>query len=118
MVTILRDEGNFVAVKLAGKLHDADYRQFLPVIQGAAEKGKLHLLVDMTDFQGWDPQALWDDIQLDARLGGQIERLAFIGSQEWQMWMAKICKPFTRAEIQYFTADDAQDAWAWVQDGL
>lgn len=118
MVEILRREGNFVAVKLSGKLTDADYRQFVPVIFAATEKGKLHLLVQMENFQGWEPQALWDDIQLDAQLGGKIERLAFIGDKEWEAWMAKICKPFTRAMIQYFDSNDAQDAWAWVQDGL
>lgn len=118
MVEILRDEGNFVALKLVGKLHDADYKEFVPVIEASAEKGKLHLLVDMTEFHGWDAPALWDDIQLDAKFGNQIERLAFIGNKEWQAWMAKICKPFTRATIQYFDANDAKDAWAWVQDGL
>jgi len=54
MVEILRDEGNLVAVKLAGKLYDADYKQFVPVIQAAAEKGKLHLLIEMQNFWGWD----------------------------------------------------------------
>lgn len=118
MVEILREEGNFVAVKLSGKLRDADYKQFVPVIQAATEKGKLHLLVQMENFEGWEPQALWDDIRLDAQLGSKIERLAFIGDNTWEAWMAKICKPFTRATIQYFDANDAQNAWAWVQDGL
>ncbi len=118
MVEILRDEGNLVAVKLAGKLYDADYKQFVPVIQAAAEKGKLHLLIEMQNFWGWDAQALWDDIQLDAQLSGKIEKLEFIGNQKWQAWMAKICKPFTRAEIQYFDVSQANEARAWVQDGL
>ncbi len=118
MVEILRDEGNFIAMKLSGKLTDADYKQFVPVIQAATEKGKLHLLVDMTGFQGWDAPALWDDFKFDAKLGDKMERIAFIGDKKWQEWMAKICKPFTRAQIQYFDANDAKDAWAWVQDGL
>ncbi len=118
MVEILRDEGNFVALKLSGKLHDEDYQQFVPVIQAAAQKGKLHLLVELDEFQGWDAPALWEDIQLDARLASQIERIAFIGDERWEAWMAKICRPFTRASIQYFDTSDARDAWPWVQDGL
>lgn len=118
MVEILRNEANFIALKLSGKLQDADYKEFMPLIQAAAEKGKLHLLVEMQDFHGWDVPALWDDIQLDARYGDQIERLAMIGDKQWQAWMTKICKPFTRAQIQYFAATDTQNAWAWVQDGL
>ena len=118
MVEILRNEGNFVALKLSGKLRDADYQHFVPVIQAAAEKGKLHLLIQMENFPGWDSQALWDDVRLDVKFGGNIERLAFIGDKAWESWMARLRKPFTGARIEYLAADDARDAWAWVQDGL
>lgn len=118
MIEILRDEGNFVALRMSGKLEDADYKQFVPVITAATEKGKLHLLVEMKDFTGWDKQAAWDDIQLERPLGDKLERIAFIGDKSWEKWMALLCKPFTRAEIQYFEADESQDAWAWIQDGL
>lgn len=118
MVTLLQDEGNFVAFKLSGTLHDEDYKAFVTVIEDAAGKGKLHLLVEMVAFQGWDRRALWDGIKLDARLGRNIERLALVGDKRWEQWMAKICRPFTSAMIQYFNADDMKDAEAWVQDGL
>lgn len=118
MIEILRDEGNFIALKMSGNLHDADYKEFEPVITAATLKGKLHLLVEMTDFEGWDHQALWHDIQLDKKISDEIGKPAFIGDKKREVWMAKICKPFTRAEIQYFDSDEAQDAWAWVQDGL
>lgn len=118
MVEILRDEGNFVALKLSGTLHDADYQQFIAVIRGAAEKGKVYLLAQLEDFHGWDAGALWDDFKFDEAYGRQMAKIALIGDTRWEAWMAKICKPFTSAEVQYFSADDAQDAWAWVQDGL
>jgi hypothetical protein len=118
MVQVLRNEANLVALKLSGKLQDADYKEFVPLIQAAAEKGKLHLLVEMQDFHGWDAHALWDDIQLDAKYGDKIERLAFIGDKKWQAWMTKICRAFTKAQIQYFQENDSQNAWTWVQDGL
>jgi hypothetical protein len=118
MVEVLKNEGNLVAFKLSGKLHDAEYKEFVPVIQAAAEKGKLHMLVELQDFHGWDAPALWDDFQIDAQYGKQIERLAIIGDKKWQEWMAKICRPFTSAQIEYFDASDSQNAWTWVQDGL
>src|SRR5260221_14035240 len=106
MVEILQNEGNFVALKLSGKIQDADYQQFIPVIQGAAEKGLLHLLLQLENFQGWDSHALWEDIQLDARFGDKTERLAFIGDSAWEGWMAKLVGLFTRARIEYFRASD------------
>jgi SpoIIAA-like len=118
MVEILRDEGNLAAFRLSGTLHDEDYQKFVPVVQAAAAKGKLHMLVEFADFHGWDARALWDVIQLDANYGKQIERLALVGDKRWEQWMAKICRPFTSAMIQYFDDNDSQNAWAWVQDGL
>lgn len=118
MVEILRNEGNLVGVKLTGKLHDVDYKEFVPVVEAAAEKGKLHLLVQMTDFQGWDRAAMWDDIHFGRDIADKTERLAFIGDKRWEEWMTKLCKPFVHAQIAYFDASQEKDAWAWVQDGL
>ncbi len=118
MVEITRNQGNLIGVKISGKLTDADYKQFVPLVTAAAEKGPLHLLVEMTDFHGWERGALWDDMQFDRALGDKMERLAFIGDKKWQEWMTKICKPFTSAQIQYFDASQSAQAWAWVQEGL
>ena len=30
--------------------------------------------------------------------------------------MAKVCKPFTMAKVQYFDAADIDKAWAWLQE--
>jgi hypothetical protein len=32
--------------------------------------------------------------------------------------MAKVCKPFTMAKIQYFDATKIDDAWKWLKEGL
>lgn len=118
MVEILQNEGNFVAVKLSGKLQDADYQQFIAVLSEAAEKGMLHLLIQIENFQGWDSHTLWEGLELDARFRDKIERLAFVGDRAWEAWMAKLAQPFTRAWIEYYQSDDAKNAWAWIQDGL
>lgn len=45
--------------KMSGKLHDADYKNFVPVIDAAVAKGgKIRLLAQFHDFQGWDLHAL------------------------------------------------------------
>jgi hypothetical protein len=32
--------------------------------------------------------------------------------------MAKVCKPFTMAKIEYFDASNIAAAWAWVREGV
>jgi len=103
--------------KLSGKLHDADYKQFVPVIEEAvAREGKIRLLAQFHDFHGWDMHALWDDIKFSAKHCHDIERIALVGEKTWEKWMAQVCKPFTRAKIRYFDAAEVAAAWAWLAE--
>jgi hypothetical protein len=103
--------------KLSGKLHDADYKTFVPTVDAAVAKhGKVRLLAEFHDFQGWDLHALWDDIKFSTTHCDKIERIALVGDQQWEAWMAKVCKPFTMAKIRYFDAGELAGAWAWLQE--
>ncbi len=103
--------------KLSEKLHDADYKTFVPVIDAAVAKhGKVRILAQFHDFKGWDLHALWDDVKFSTMHCFQIERIALVGDKEWEEWMAKVCKPFTMAKIKYFDAADVAAAWAWLQE--
>jgi hypothetical protein len=105
--------------KLSGKLHDADYQTFVPAIDAAAARhGKVRLLAWFHDFQGWDLAALWDDIKFSATHCAKIDRIAIVGEKKWEQWMAKVCKPFTMAKIQYFDAAQIDDAKQWLSEGL
>jgi hypothetical protein len=103
--------------KMSGKLHDEDYKKFVPVVEAAAAKqGRIRLLAMFEDFHGWDLRALWDDIKFATRHCTDIERIALVGDRKWEEWMAKMCKPFTLAKIRYFDVAQVADAWAWLQE--
>jgi hypothetical protein len=109
--------GKVLGFKLSGKLHDADYATFVPLVDAAiAKDGKVRLLAQFHDFQGWDLHALWDDIKFSTTHCTKIERIALVGEKKWEEWMAKVCKPFTMAKIQYFDAADLGEAWAWIRE--
>ncbi len=111
----IEDGGKTLAVHVSGKLVKADYEQFVPEFETLVEKhGKLRILVEMSDFDGWDAAALWEDIKFDARHFSDIERLAMVGESKWQHGMAIFCKPFTTATIRYFDHADADVAKAWL----
>jgi hypothetical protein len=108
---------NVLAFKLSGKLHDDDYKKFVPLIDEAvAKQGKVRLLAQFHDFQGWDARALWDDIKFATTHCTKIERIALVGDKKWEEWMAKVCKPFTLAKIRYFDASAIDQAQAWLQE--
>ena len=115
--TIEDGSKNVIGVKLSGKLHDEDYKKFVPEVEAAIEKhGKVRLLSVFEDFHGWDAHALWEDIKFATKHCTHIERIAMVGEKTWEDWMAKVCRPFTLAKIRYFDAADIDQAWAWLDE--
>jgi hypothetical protein len=109
------DAPNALGFKLSGKLHDEDYKLFEPAIdQAVARNGKVRILAQFHDFEGWDLHALWDDIKFSTTHCTKIDRIALVGEKTWEKWMAKVCKPFTMAKIRYFDAGEIASAWAWL----
>src|SRR5262245_7472239 len=109
--------GKVLGFKISGKLHDADYAQFVPLIDAAvAKEGPVRLLAQFEDFHGWDLHALWDDIKFSTTHCHNIDRIALVGDRKWEEYMAKVCKPFTRATLRYFDVSQIQDAWDWLKE--
>ena len=64
-------------VKLSGKLHDADYKTLVPLVDAEiAKEGKINILAQFHDFHGWDAKALWDDTKFSTTHCGKIRRVA------------------------------------------
>jgi len=118
MIEILStDSDKVVAFKMSGKLHDADYKEFVPAVEAAIEShGKIRMLAQFHDFHGWDMHAMWDDTKFAAKHLTEIERIALVGEKTWEKWMAKVCRPFTLAKIRYFDIADIDQAWEWIAE--
>ena len=111
------DAGKILGFKMSGKLHDADYKTFVPIVDAAvAQHGKVRLLAQFHDFHGWDLHALWDDIKFSTTHCTKIDRIALVGDKAWEKWMAQVCKPFTLAKVRYFDVSEAQAAQAWLAE--
>lgn len=107
--------GNLAKVEVSGKLTKEDYEVFRPLIESLIDKhGKIRILFEMSNFHRWDAGALWEDIKFDSKHYSDIEKLAMVGEKKWEEWMAKICRPFTTAEIKYFDASEKAEAEAWI----
>ena len=94
----------------------ADYQQFAPQFELLVRQvGKLRVLLNLTDFHGWDIGALWDEIKLDVKHFADIERIAVVGDKKWQHGLATFFKPFTKAAIRYFDHADTAEARNWLE---
>ena len=109
------DSPNVLAFKMSGKLHDEDYKAFVPLVDAAiAKEGKVRILAQFHDFKGWDLHAMWDDIKFSSTHCTKIDRIALLGDKAWEKWMSKVCMPFTMAKIKYFDVAEFDAAKAWL----
>jgi hypothetical protein len=114
-----QNSGKVLTLKIKDKLSKDDYKIFAPRVETLIEQhDKIRLMVEMSDFHGWDAGALWEDIKFDAKHFSDIERIAFVGDKKWEKGMSVFCKPFTTAKIKYFDRSEKEQASDWIQEGI
>jgi len=107
-------------VRLSGKLTHDDYQKTLiPMFDQAIEKsGKIRVLLDLAeDFRGWELHAAWDDFVFGLKHFNDFEKIALVGDKDWEEWMAKLAKPFTKADVKFFKRPETEEAWKWLAEG-
>ena len=110
------DEKNIIDVTVSGILTKKDYESFMPDMERAIEQhGLVRLLFRMTDFHGWEIGAAWEDLKFDVKHHADIVKIAMVGENRWEKWMASLCKPFTKAQVQYFPAEKLDQAQEWIR---
>ena len=84
-------------MKLSGKLHDEDYRQFVPMIESIlTAEGKVRLFVQFEEFQGWDMHAAWDDFKFGLKHYSDFERIAMVGDRNGKSGWRAFASPLPR----------------------
>ncbi len=104
----------FISIKAIGKLTHQDYQLMVPLLEAAIEgtvQPELYALVDVTELQGWDAEALWDDLKLGVTHGRDFKKIAVVGRSGWQQWMTKVADWFTPIDIEYFYQRQAAVDW-------
>src|SRR5262249_37500425 len=57
-----RNDGRLLEVHLTGKLAKEDYLAFEPTVERLIRQhGKIRMQVELHDFHGWTPGAIWED---------------------------------------------------------
>lgn len=111
------DDDFFVAFKAIGTLTHQDYERMVPVLESALAGVKdpdIFALVDVTELDGLELQAAWDDIKLGVKHIRHFEKIAIVGKTTLQEVLAKLANWFTPAEVRFFI--DNGDAVAWLRE--
>ena len=107
----------FLSFKVQGKLTHEDYKAITPMIDSAlaaVQTPKVKALIDVSELEGWEMRAAWDDFKLGLKHGSDFERVAVCGNRNWQEIAAKIGGWFMSAEIESF--NNQEDAISWLRN--
>lgn len=116
MVEIKKIQGNIIYTKSTGTLTKDDYDILLRVLNTLLEKHvKIRWYFEMENFTGWEPTALWKDLQFDIKHANDFEKITMVGEKEWQSMTTQIMKPFSSAEIKYYDRQNQNDAIKWIE---
>jgi len=105
----------FLSLKAVGTLTHEDYTTITPLIDSALEtvkEPKVKVLIDGTEFDGWDLRAAWDDFKIGLKHGNEFVKIAIYGNKQWQEMTAKVGAWFMTGEIKYF--EDKNEALIWL----
>ena len=108
--------GRVMEVQATGTLAHEDYERFVPEFDRLVrQQGMVNVLVDMEDFHGWTPQALWDDIKFDLKHFSDMRHVAMVGDKKWEKVLSMMRRPFSAAQIRYYDHSQIDEARNWVQ---
>jgi hypothetical protein len=104
----------YLSFKATGTLSHEDYEIITPVIDSALEgvqDAKINALFDITEMEGWELRAAWDDFKLGLKHGSEFHKIALYGNQRWQEVVSKVGAWFISGEVKYFEHFDEAVFW-------
>lgn len=105
-----------VGIKVEGKLTQDDYELLIPYINRLKrEVGPIRLLCDMTECEGLNTQAWWKDLSKQFQQFHEIPQVAVVGDRQWMEYGTKVFNPLLKTRVKYFTSDQLDKAWNWVE---
>jgi hypothetical protein len=72
---------------------------------------EVRILIDITELEGWEPSAAWEEFRLDLRHGRRFDRIAIYGSRGWENSGASIAGWFLTGEVKHFADIDTALRW-------
>ena len=104
-----------VTLKATGKLTHGDYEVMIPMLTQAITampNVKVNMLLDATEFEGWELEAAWDDFKFGMEFKDTFLKIAIVGTKKWQEYLAKMGDWFMDGEVKFFY--DLEEAKSWI----
>jgi len=121
MIERLRESsGGVLGFKVVGKMTADDIKGFEPQIEVLIRERKhkpIGILADLSEMQGADWKARWDEMRFLQKHTTHIARMAVVGADKWEEIVAIVAAgaAVLEAETRYFDKSEMLHAWEWVR---
>lgn len=115
-ICLERERGNVYRVDVRGMLRRSDLERCQEQLAGEMSRGgPVRLLFVLDGFEGWEPDARWNDLSFYVRHGDAIERIAILGPERWRdLTMMFAGADLRKAPVEFFREGADGEARAWL----
>lgn len=119
MIKILSEsEGNLLAIEAYDKLTMHDYETvFIPQIERLIRQyDRINVVIHLgSQFEGWEPGALWDDAKSGLKHRKELNRVALVGASPLIGNVAKMGAVLMHGELRAFDEHALGEALKWAK---
>ncbi len=115
-ITLEYERDNVFRLDLRGTLRQTELEVCQQrLLDEMARTGPVRLLFVLDGFEGWDPDARWNDLSFYVRHGDQIERIAIVGPERWRSETLMFAgADLRKAPVEFFVEGAISQARAWL----
>ncbi|MBV9580341.1 MAG: STAS/SEC14 domain-containing protein [Chloroflexi bacterium] len=104
-----------IGFEVSGTVRAEDYRDVvIPALERAAREGDVRFVVEMPEFTGMTPSAMWQDLKVASEYLRAMKRIAIVTDLEWVAHMAALFGWLVPSEMRSFSMAQREDALRWI----
>ncbi|MCX7097814.1 MAG: STAS/SEC14 domain-containing protein [Methylococcales bacterium] len=114
---VLENDGAFLSFHISGQYNLADQEAMQALaahVIGIYQHVSILALID--HFDGWEPNANWDDYGFMQAHGDDVKKMAIVADEQWkEQAFLFVGKGFRETEIEFFPLSALTKAQQWVR---
>lgn len=118
MIEIISNQpDNVLAFTAHGQVTEKDYESVLiPAVEAKLkENPKIRLLYNIdSDFSGFEPEALWDDMKVGFQHLSAWEKVAVVSDNQWIVGITKLFESVVPC-VKVFDGNQLAEATEWIK---
>ena len=118
-MTLQHERDNVYRIDIRGTLNKKDLDRCQEALASEmARIGSVKLLFVLAGFEGWEPDAAWNDLTFYVKHGDTIERMAIVGEERWRGGALIFAgADLRKAPVEFFAPEAVAAARAWLATG-